>query len=80
SFSVQIGMRNNITYGMMPKLYYPYMADLAVVDPGYLDMTRLVGKDTSYYMTSNFDRFSLRYATGNFQATVGRQRINWGIN
>lgn len=80
SFSVHIGMRNNITYGMMPKLYYPYMADLAVVDPGYLDMTRLIGKDTSYYMTSNFDRFSLRYATGNFQATVGRQRINWGIN
>ncbi|MCK4569973.1 MAG: hypothetical protein KAT76_06760 [Bacteroidales bacterium] len=80
NFSVHVGMRNNFTYGMMPRLYYPYMADLAVSDPGYLDMTRLIGKDTSYYMTSNFDRFNIRYSNGDFQATVGRQRINWGIN
>ena len=80
SLSIHIGMRNNISFGMLPQLYYPYMADYAVQDPGYLDMTRLVAKDTSYYMTTNFDRFNIRYSKGNFQATIGRQRINWGIN
>ncbi len=79
-FSLHIGMRNNFSYGMIPSHYYPYLADIAVQDAGYFDMTRLVGKDTSYYFTSNFDRFSLQYSKGSFQATIGRQRINWGIN
>jgi len=80
NFAMHIGMRNNFSFGMIPRLYYPYMANLAVHDPGYLDMTRLIAKDTSYFMTTNFDRFNLQYTAGNFQATVGRQRINWGIN
>jgi len=79
-FFIHLGMRNNFSYGMIPSMYYPYMADLAVKDPGYLDMTRLIARDTSYYITTNFDRFLVRYTAGNFQATVGRQRINWGIN
>jgi hypothetical protein len=79
-FFVHIGMRNNFTFGMIPTMYYPYMADLAAHDPGYFDMTRLISKDTSYFMITNFDRFLLRYSAGNFQATVGRQRINWGVN
>ena len=77
--AVHAGMRNNITFGMIPQMYYPFLANLAVIDPGYLDMTRMVAKDTSYYMTSNFDRLNISFSKGNFQATVGRQRINWGI-
>ena len=80
AFSLHLGMRNNISFGMMPQLYYPVLADMAVADPGYLDMTRLVAKDTSYFMTSNFDRALITYAAGSFRATLGRQRINWGIN
>ncbi|HSG67639.1 MAG TPA: hypothetical protein VK994_02955, partial [Bacteroidales bacterium] len=78
--SVHVGMRNNITFGMIPQMYYPYLADLSLTEPGYLDMTRLVAKDTSFYMTSNFDRLNISYSKGKFQATVGRQRINWGIS
>jgi hypothetical protein len=77
---MHIGMRNNISFGMIPQIYYPYMADIAMVDPGYFDMTRLVGKDTSYFMISNFDRAYLQYSKGKFQGTIGRQRINWGVN
>ena len=78
--AMHIGMRNNLTFGMIPQLYYPFMADLSVIDPGYFDMTRLVAKDTSYYMTSNLDRLNISFTRGKFQATLGRQRINWGIN
>jgi hypothetical protein len=80
AFSLHLGMRNNFSFGMMPQLYYPFMADMAVSDPGYLDMTWLVAKDTSYFMTANFDRALITYTTGGFRATLGRQRINWGIN
>ena len=78
--SLHIGMRNNFTFGMIPQMYYPFIADLSVIDPGYLDLTRLVAKDTSYYATSNLDRLNITYTYGKFQATIGRQRINWGIS
>jgi hypothetical protein len=80
NFTLHVGMRNNFTFGMIPSMYYPYITEQIEKDPGYLDMTWVLADDTSYYLASNFDRFNLRYTLGNFQATVGRQRINWGIN
>ncbi|MEN8224543.1 MAG: hypothetical protein ABFS05_04210 [Bacteroidota bacterium] len=80
AFSAHIGMRNTFSFGMIPSTYYPLLADMVIYDPGYFDMTRMIAKDTSYYMSSNLDRLSLRYTAGNLQATIGRQRINWGIN
>ena len=65
---------------MIPSLYYPYLGKIIEEDPGYVDATWVIAEDTSYYLASNFDRFNLRYTAGNFQVTVGRQRINWGIN
>jgi len=80
NFTMHIGMRNNISFGMIPSLYYPYLGKVIEEDPGYVDATWVIAEDTSYYLASNFDRFNLSYSVGNFQATVGRQRINWGIN
>jgi len=31
-------------------------------------------------MYSNWDRLNLNYSYGNWDITLGRQRINWGIN
>lgn len=78
--SLHIGMRNNFSYGQIPTLYNTFLDDIIAQDAGYLDMTRMIANDTSYYITTNFDRFSLSYSAGSFQATIGRQRINWGIN
>jgi hypothetical protein len=80
NLAIHVGMRNNFSYGQIPTLYNLFLDDIIARDPGYLDMTRLIASDTSYYMVSNLDRLNIRYSAGNFQATVGRQRINWGIN
>lgn len=75
-----VGMRNIVSYGQIPFDFYPYMADLSVKDNGKLDLTRLVAKDSAYFLTSNIDRAYFQYTNDKFELIVGRQRINWGIN
>ena len=78
--TAHIGMRNIMNYGQMVGEYYPFFADYAIIDDGYLDLTRLIAKDTSFFIYSTFDRANLEFSKGNFEAKIGRQRINWGIN
>ena len=73
-------MRNIGTYGQLPGLLYPIMADFTVKDGGKLNLTKLIAKDTSYYLYTNFDRAYIEYISGSFELSIGRQRINWGIN
>ncbi len=75
-----IAMRNIASYGQIPFEFYPYMADLSVKDNGKLNMTKSISRDSSYYLYTNFDRFYIQYTQGKFELTIGRQRINWGIN
>ena len=75
-----VAMRNIASYGQIPFEFYPFMADLSVKDNGKLNLTHSIAQDSSYYLYTNFDRFYLQYTNGNFELTIGRQRINWGIN
>ena len=79
-FSAQLSMRNILNFGEMPKLYYPFMADAAITDQGRMDMTYSLASDSSYFAYSQFDRAFIKYTEGNLEISVGRQRINWGIN
>ena len=79
-FQTYVAMRNLSSYGQIPFDFYPYMADLSVKDNGKLNLTKSIAQDSSYYLYTNFDRFYIQYTAGNFEATLGRQRINWGIN
>jgi len=74
------GMRNNFVYGPLLAESYPVYKDLLTADPGYLNMTFDWASDSSYVLYTNFDRFYASWTKGKFEATVGRQRINWGIN
>jgi len=80
SFSFHGGLRNNMNLGQMVQLYYPYYAEFSAMDDGLLDLTKLWVSDTSYYFYSNIDRLNVKWRKGKFEVTVGRQRINWGIN
>ena len=80
SFSFHIGVRNNMNLGQMVQLYYPYYAEMSTIEEGFFDLTKLWVSDSSYYFYSNIDRMNMKWKTGKFEATVGRQRINWGIN
>lgn len=79
-FQTYVAMRNIASYGQIPFEFYPYMADLSVKDNGKLNLTKSIVSDSSYYLYTNLDRFYVQYSSGKFEATIGRQRINWGIN
>jgi hypothetical protein len=80
SFSLHIGVRNILNLGQMVQVYYPVYAEYSTVEEGFFDLTKLWVSDTSYYFYSNIDRANIKLKKGNFETTVGRQRINWGIN
>ena len=51
------------------------------VDPGFLDLAWAQGKNkTPLVCFENIDRLSFKLAKGAVEATIGRQRINWGTN
>lgn len=79
-FSMHIGGRNIFTYGSLVQQGYPFLADYTATDQGWLNLTKLWVSDTSYFFYSNIDRANIKFFHKNFEATVGRQRINWGIN
>jgi hypothetical protein len=79
-FSLHAGVRNNLNLGQMIQLYYPDYAEMSTIEEGFFDLTKLWVSDSSYYFYSNIDRLNFKIKTGKFEATVGRQRINWGIN
>jgi len=73
-------MRNVFTYGQLVYLSYPAYSNLLTSDQGYMNLTGEIASDSSYVFYTNLDRLNLSFNKGNFNAIVGRQRINWGIN
>ncbi len=77
--SARVEMRNRIFYGESVRLN-PYYEEMVDVDPGYLDMSFIWMDHSAYFGHTIFDRAWIGYVDGNFEARVGRQRINWGMN
>jgi len=48
-------------------------------DPGLADMSFNIASGKSYVLNSSVDRLWMKYTVNQFEATVGRQRINWGL-
>ncbi|MBN2172836.1 MAG: hypothetical protein JW731_01805 [Bacteroidales bacterium] len=80
NFTFSASARNVLNYGQLIYDYYPLYSDLLVEDNGFMDLTGTIARDSSYLLYSNIDRLNLKFTKGKFEATVGRQRINWGIN
>ncbi|MFA5418988.1 MAG: hypothetical protein WC341_11075 [Bacteroidales bacterium] len=80
SLKFQAGMRNNFLYGPLLANTYPVYTDLLTNDDGLVNMTFDVAHDSSYVLYTNIDRFYATWTQGKFETTIGRQRINWGIN
>lgn len=61
---------------------FPGYADMVGRDPGWLDLTFSAdgsyNNDLGYIITSKIDRAYAEFTFGDWVATVGRQRINWG--
>ena len=74
------GLRNNFNYGSMLAAFYPMYGNYLTQDNGWMDMTFKLASDTSYLFYSNIDRLNFKWSLKKLEITVGRQRINWGIN
>ena len=80
NFTFSASARNVLTYGELISQYYPYYTNSLVQDLGYFNLTGEIASDSSYVLYTNIDRANIRFTKGKFEATAGRQRINWGIN
>ena len=74
-----VEMRNRLIFGNLVDDSSIYQ-DFVDVDYGLMDLSWIVAQGDSWFMHSMIDRFYLDYSSGKWQVTVGRQRVNWGIN
>jgi hypothetical protein len=78
-FSAGIGMRNRIFWGYQVK-NNPLFEGFIGADPGWIDMSWVWMNTGSVMGHTTIDRAWIEYEAKRWEARVGRQRINWGIN
>jgi hypothetical protein len=74
--TMAIEVRNRFVTGDMVTLDPTYSAGLAS-DPGWIDMSWNIFSERSFLLNTMVDRAWMEFTAGNFQVTLGRQRINW---
>jgi hypothetical protein len=77
TFELKVDLRNRILSGYSVR-NSPLFADFLDNDPGYADMSWILFESDNHFLHSTIDRAQLTYFKGAFEATFGRQRINWG--
>ncbi|MEZ4891406.1 MAG: hypothetical protein R2778_00100 [Saprospiraceae bacterium] len=79
NWTVHVGLRNRFLYGASVPFY---RLDKSLLDDknGYFDLSRTLADGESYLLHSTIDRASVDFTQGKWQFTLGRQRINWGLN
>ncbi|MCB8995051.1 MAG: hypothetical protein H6538_05545 [Bacteroidales bacterium] len=77
SFSTQL--RTRLVYGESVK-YIPSYAASFEKDGGIMDLSVNLLSEKSFLLNTAIDRIYFSYSRGSFVGTLGRQRINWGLN
>ena len=76
---LQLGVRNRLLYGVSAPLY-AQNDDLLSADRGVLKLSKTLFTGDSYVLHTAIDRANVGFTAGKWQFTLGRQRINWGMN
>jgi hypothetical protein len=79
SFSTCVEMQNRFEFGNYTELLTDYYGTYGN-DNGVVDLSWNVVSGPSYVLNLAFDRAYIDYSKGKFEATVGRQRVNWGVS
>lgn len=77
NFTLQL--RNRFMYGETVKYSSLYTRSINT-DNGFLDLSMNIFNENSFFLNTAIDRIYLQMSRGKFVATIGRQRINWGIS
>jgi len=76
SFTFSLEERNRFYLGALNSLS-PQYKDFIAMDNGLVNLSHNIASGDSYLLNLSIDRLWLDYTNKNFQATLGRQRINW---
>lgn len=79
-FSLHIGNRNRIFTGSLVQLNPRFGSQLTAESDDYLKLSTAWVNKAGFVAHSTLDRLFLRYNYEKWEITLGRQRINWGIN
>jgi len=76
------GVRNIFNYGPLIANYNQFFdyTELATYSNSLVDMTFAIASGNSYLLYTDVDRLNVKYTLKKFEATLGRQRINWSKN
>lgn len=77
--NVVLEVRNRFLFGETVK-YFPGYEEMIGQDRGWLDMSWNLAAEPSFILNTTIDRAYIDLKMGRLQATIGRQRINWGMN
>ena len=58
----------------------PFYANAIDTDPGYVNLSWMIAENDTWLLHYIPDRLNFDWYTDDWRVTVGRQRINWGIN
>jgi len=71
NFSLGLEFRNRMIFGENS-----YISS----DDGLVDLSHFIVDNTNFKLHSMIDRFWLKYQKDKIEISIGRQRVNWGIN
>jgi hypothetical protein len=79
SFTTAVEMRNRLSFGNFSDVYSDYASSFTF-DNGVVPLSWNIVATKTVVLNTTIDRLWIDYTKKKFQATVGRQRVNWGIN
>ncbi len=78
--TVRIEARNRLFFGNLVSLNPNFSSQIEQANNDQIDLSVHWMDRPSALLNSTLDRAYVQYAKGKFEASLGRQRINWGIN
>lgn len=76
---IRIELRNRLFYGENVKNIFGF-SEIISRDTGIVDLSWNIIDDGDVLFNTTIDRALLNYLKGSWDVTLGRQRINWGMN
>jgi len=78
-FILRLELRNRLYYGDRVKII-PLFSNLISDNEGLIDLSWNVVDANNVVLNATIDRVLINYNKGKWDITLGRQRINWGMN
>ena len=76
-FSFTAQLRTRFIYGNSV-LLLPNYSDMIEAETGYMNLNKNIVSEKNFLLNMNLDRLLVKFTSGKWDVSVGRQRINWG--